>query len=104
MMPPASRPSAADPDLTAFDMPAQADRAARADRFRASGTVLFRGSIGENICLRQAGATQEKIIAAAKLANADEVIRGCAWYDSMVAMGARHALGRQRQRIELPAP
>jgi ABC-type multidrug transport system fused ATPase/permease subunit len=63
-------------------------------------TVLFRGTVRENIAFGRPDATDEEIIAAAKLANADEfIVRMPDGYDS--AVGERgHALsGGQRQRI-----
>lgn len=63
-------------------------------------TVLFRGSIAENIAYGKPGATQEEIIAAAKLANADEFIsRMPHGYDSMVGERGDTLSGGQRQRI-----
>src|SRR5208282_3385956 len=48
-------------------------------------TVLFRGTIRDNIGYGRPGATNEEIIAAAKLANADEFIAHMPHgYDSMV--------------------
>jgi subfamily B ATP-binding cassette protein MsbA len=48
-------------------------------------TVLFRGTIRDNIAYGRPGATEEEIVAAAKLANADEFIaRMPQGYDSIV--------------------
>ena len=63
-------------------------------------TVLFRGTIKENIAYGRPGATDEEIIAAAKLANADEFItRMPHGYDSVVGERGDTLSGGQRQRI-----
>jgi ABC-type multidrug transport system fused ATPase/permease subunit len=63
-------------------------------------TVLFRGSIAENIAYGKPGATHEEIVEAAKLANADEFIsRMPRGYDSMVGERGDTLSGGQRQRI-----
>jgi ABC-type multidrug transport system fused ATPase/permease subunit len=63
-------------------------------------TVLFRGTILENIAFGRPGATKEEIIAAAKLANADEFIsRMPLGYDTMVGERGSTLSGGQRQRI-----
>jgi subfamily B ATP-binding cassette protein MsbA len=63
-------------------------------------TVLFRGTIRENIAYGRPGATDEEIIAAAKLANADEfIIRMPHGYDSVVGERGDTLSGGQRQRI-----
>ncbi|MDM0022343.1 ABC transporter ATP-binding protein [Variovorax saccharolyticus] len=63
-------------------------------------TVLFRGTIGENIAYGKPGATQEEIVAAARLANADEFIsRMPHGYDSLVGERGDTLSGGQRQRI-----
>jgi len=63
-------------------------------------TVLFRGTIRENIAYGRPGATDEEIIAAAKLANADEFItRMPHGYDSVVGERGDTLSGGQRQRI-----
>jgi ABC-type multidrug transport system fused ATPase/permease subunit len=63
-------------------------------------TVLFRGSIAENIAYGKPGATHEEIVEAAKLANADEFIsRMPHGYDSMVGERGDTLSGGQRQRI-----
>ena len=63
-------------------------------------TILFRGTIAENIAFGRPSATREDIIDAAKLANADEFIshmpRG---YDTMVGERGSTLSGGQRQRI-----
>lgn len=63
-------------------------------------TVLFYGSIRENIAYGKPGATEQEIIAAAKLANAEEFI--CKMphgYDTIVGERGMTLSGGQRQRI-----
>ncbi len=63
-------------------------------------TVLFRGTILENIAFGRPDATREEIIEAAKLANADEFIsRMPKGYDTMVGERGSTLSGGQRQRI-----
>src|SRR5713101_360405 len=63
-------------------------------------TVLFRGTIRDNISYGRPGATQEEIEEAAKLANADEFIaRMPHGYDTMVGERGLTLSGGQRQRI-----
>jgi subfamily B ATP-binding cassette protein MsbA len=63
-------------------------------------TVLFRGTIRDNIGYGRPGATEEEVIAAAKLANADEFIsRMPHGYDSIVGERGDTLSGGQRQRI-----
>jgi ABC-type multidrug transport system fused ATPase/permease subunit len=63
-------------------------------------TVLFRGTVRENIAYGRRGATDEDVVAAAKLANADEFIsRMPHAYDSMVGERGDTLSGGQRQRI-----
>jgi ABC-type multidrug transport system fused ATPase/permease subunit len=63
-------------------------------------TVLFRGTVRENIAYGRAGATDEEIIEAAKLANADEFIaRMPEGYKTMVGDRGDTLSGGQRQRI-----
>ena len=63
-------------------------------------TVLFRGSIRENIAYGRPGATDEEVVAAAKIANADEFIsRMPHGYDSLVGERGDTLSGGQRQRI-----
>ena len=63
-------------------------------------TVLFRGTVRENIAFGRPGATEDEIIQAAKLANADEFItRMSHGYDSMVGDRGLTLSGGQRQRI-----
>ena len=63
-------------------------------------TVLFRGTIKENIAYGRPGATDNEVIAAAKLANADEFIsRMPHGYDTVVGERGDTLSGGQRQRI-----
>jgi subfamily B ATP-binding cassette protein MsbA len=63
-------------------------------------TVLFRGTIRDNIAYGRAGATQDEILEAAKLANADEFIeRMPHGYDTLVGDRGETLSGGQRQRI-----
>ncbi len=63
-------------------------------------TVLFRGTIRENIAFGRPNATKEEIVNAAKLANADEFIsRMPQGYDTMVGDRGLTLSGGQRQRI-----
>jgi ABC-type multidrug transport system fused ATPase/permease subunit len=62
--------------------------------------VLFPGTIRENIAYGRFGASDEDIMAAAKLANADEfIVRMPHGYDSMVGGRGDTLSGGQRQRI-----
>ena len=63
-------------------------------------TVLFFGTVRDNIAYGKEGATQEEIEAAAKMANADEFIAKMAHgYDTMVGERGLTLSGGQRQRI-----
>jgi ABC-type multidrug transport system fused ATPase/permease subunit len=63
-------------------------------------TILFRGTILENIAFGRPGATKAEIIAAAKLANADDFIsRMPLGYDTLVGDRGSTLSGGQRQRI-----
>jgi len=63
-------------------------------------TVLFRGTIRENIAYGRPGATDEEVFAAAKIANADEFIsRMPHGYESVVGERGDTLSGGQRQRI-----
>ena len=62
--------------------------------------MLFAGTIAENIAYGRPGATREEIVAAAKLANADEFIAKMPQgYDSAVGERGMTLSGGQRQRI-----
>jgi subfamily B ATP-binding cassette protein MsbA len=63
-------------------------------------TVLFRGTIAENIAFGRPGASDDEIIAAAKLANAHEFIMQMpGGYRAMVGERGATLSGGQRQRI-----
>ena len=63
-------------------------------------TVLFRGTIRENIAYGRPGATDDEIVDAAKVANADEFIgRMPHGYDTVVGERGDTLSGGQRQRI-----
>jgi subfamily B ATP-binding cassette protein MsbA len=63
-------------------------------------TVLFRGTVRDNIAYGRAGATEEEIVEAAKLANADEFIsRMPDGYQTFVGDRGDTLSGGQRQRI-----
>jgi ABC-type multidrug transport system fused ATPase/permease subunit len=63
-------------------------------------TVLFRGTVRENIAFGRPDASEDDVIAAAKLANADEFItRMPEGYDSPVGERGLTLSGGQRQRI-----
>jgi ABC-type multidrug transport system fused ATPase/permease subunit len=63
-------------------------------------TVLFQGSVHDNIAFGRPDATREEVIEAAKLANADEFItRMPHGYDSTVGERGTTLSGGQRQRI-----
>ena len=63
-------------------------------------TILFRGTIFENIAFGRPGATKEEVIAAAKLANAHDFISTMPLgYDTPVGDRGLTLSGGQRQRI-----
>jgi ABC-type multidrug transport system fused ATPase/permease subunit len=63
-------------------------------------TVLFRGTLAENIAYGRGSATRDEVIEAAKLANADEFIAKMPQgYDTMVGERGDTLSGGQRQRI-----
>jgi ABC-type multidrug transport system fused ATPase/permease subunit len=65
-------------------------------------TVLFPGSIRENIAYGRPEATEQEIISAARIANADEFIaRMPRGYDSLVGEHGNTLSGGQRQRIAI---
>jgi subfamily B ATP-binding cassette protein MsbA len=65
-------------------------------------TVLFRGTVRENIAYGRPDATDEEIKAAAKIANAHEFIsRMSLGYNSMVGERGETLSGGQRQRIAI---
>ena len=63
-------------------------------------TVLFRGTVRDNIAYGRPDATEAQIIAAAKLANADEfIVRMSRGYDTPIGERGVTLSGGQRQRI-----
>jgi len=62
--------------------------------------VLLRGTVADNIAFGRPDATDDQIVAAAKIANADEFIRRMPkGYDSMIGDRGATLSGGQRQRI-----
>jgi ABC-type multidrug transport system fused ATPase/permease subunit len=73
---------------------------ARPDRLRAAGDGALPGNGADNIAYGREGATEEEIVEAAKLANADEFIsRMPEGYQTMVGDRGDTLSGGQRQRI-----
>jgi ATP-binding cassette subfamily B protein len=65
-------------------------------------SFLFRGTIRENIAVSNPHARTEEIVAAARLAGAEEFIDQLPMaYDSMLEEGATNLSGGQRQRIAI---
>jgi subfamily B ATP-binding cassette protein MsbA len=63
-------------------------------------TVLFRGTVRDNIAYGRHHATEAQIISAAKLANADEfIVRMAGGYDAPIGERGITLSGGQRQRI-----
>jgi subfamily B ATP-binding cassette protein MsbA len=63
-------------------------------------TVLFRGTVAENIAYGRGGATRDEIVKAAKLANADEFLSKMPQgYDTLLGDRGDTLSGGQRQRI-----
>jgi len=63
-------------------------------------TVLFQGTVRDNIAYGRAGATEDEIMNAAKLADVDEfVARMPQGYDTVVGERGENLSGGQRQRI-----
>jgi len=63
---------------------------------------LFTATVAENIALGQPGARREDIVAAARLAGADDFIqRLSGGYDTVLAEGARSLSAGQRQKLAL---
>jgi ABC-type multidrug transport system fused ATPase/permease subunit len=86
-------------DITDFQL--HGDRGLRDQiAFVLQDTVLFFGTIRDNIAYGKEGATQEEIEAAAKMANADEFIAKMPkGYDTWVGERGLTLSGGQRQRI-----
>lgn len=65
-------------------------------------TLLFSGTIKENLAYGRLDATDEEIVAAARAANADEFIRALpGGYDSIVGERGLKLSGGQRQRVAI---
>jgi len=65
-------------------------------------TVLFRGSVAENIALGNMGVSQEQICAAARSAHAEEfILRLPGGYDADLAEQGASLSGGQRQRLAI---
>jgi ABC-type multidrug transport system fused ATPase/permease subunit len=65
-------------------------------------TLVFDGTVGQNIAYGKAGATEEEIVAAAKAADAHEFIETLPeGYDTLVGQKGRLLSGGQRQRIAI---
>jgi ABC-type multidrug transport system fused ATPase/permease subunit len=63
-------------------------------------TILFRGTVADNIAYGRGGATRDEVLEAAKLANADEFISKMPnGYDTLVGDRGDTLSGGQRQRI-----
>jgi ABC-type multidrug transport system fused ATPase/permease subunit len=63
-------------------------------------TVLFRGTVRENIAYGRHHATEAQILTAAKLANADEfIVKMTSGYDTMIGERGVTLSGGQRQRL-----
>ncbi len=62
--------------------------------------LLFSGTIKENLCWGNANATDEEIIAACKMAQADEFISSFPdGYDTKIEQGGTNVSGGQKQRL-----
>ncbi len=65
-------------------------------------TLVFDGTVRENIAYGRSGATEEEIVAAAKAADAHEFIEALPeGYDTVVGQKGRLLSGGQRQRIAI---
>ena len=65
-------------------------------------TFLFDGSIAENIAYGRRGASNDEIIQAAKLANADEfIVKLASGYESLIGERGVKLSGGQRQRLTI---
>lgn len=83
-------------DITDYDLEALRKQVG----FVLQDTLLFYGSIADNIAYGKPAATQEEIINAAKLANAEEfILKMPHGYDTLVGERGVTLSGGQRQRI-----
>ncbi len=62
---------------------------------------LFKGTIRENLLWGRADATDEELMAAAKLAQAEDVIVGKGGLDAPVEQGGKNFSGGQKQRLTI---
>ena len=68
----------------------------------AQDTILFNGTIENNIAMGRRGASHEEIVEAAKVANADAFIRECPeGYDTNIGDRGVKLSGGQRQRLSI---
>ena len=68
----------------------------------AQDTVLFNDTIENNIAMGRRGASQEEIVEAARVANADDFIRECPeGYDTNIGDRGTKLSGGQRQRLSI---
>ena len=64
--------------------------------------VLFTGSVRDNIAFGKPDISDEKIISAAKVAEADEFINNMEkGYDSEISQGGKNVSGGQKQRLSI---
>lgn len=65
-------------------------------------TLVFHGTVRENIAYGKPGATDDEIVGAARAADADEFIRALPeGYDTVIGQKGRRLSGGQRQRIAI---
>ncbi|MBQ5930165.1 MAG: ABC transporter ATP-binding protein, partial [Clostridia bacterium] len=62
---------------------------------------LFKGTIRENLLWGKADATEAELWAAAKIAQADDVIRDKGGLDAVVEQGGKNLSGGQKQRLTI---
>jgi HlyB family type I secretion system ABC transporter len=85
-------------DLTAISLASLRQKVGVVDQ----DTFLFGGTIRENLTIAQPAATLEEIIAAAKLAGADEFIQNLPMgYETQIGEGGGLLSGGQRQRLAI---
>jgi ABC-type multidrug transport system fused ATPase/permease subunit len=65
-------------------------------------TLVFHGTVRENIAYGRPGATEDEIVAAARAADADEFIRALPeGYETVIGQKGRRLSGGQRQRVAI---
>ncbi len=62
---------------------------------------LFKGSIRDNLLWGKADATDEELLAAAQIAQAEEIIEGKGGLDSLIEQGGKNLSGGQKQRLTI---